>query len=88
MSTRARHQQADGEPAEHQGLAPPGVGGDRLAEHAQGVKRGAPGDDLREAQGHHGMRGGVARKGAPCRRERQPCLVSACPALFLERDRS
>ena len=61
----ARHQQRDGEAAEHQALAPAGIGGDRLAEHAQRIKRRAPGDDLREPQRHDGVGGGIAHERAP-----------------------
>ena len=67
MRHRARRQQADGQAAEHQALAPAGVGRNRLAEHAQRVERGSPGDDLGDAQRQHGVGRRVVQETAPGR---------------------
>ena len=75
---RARYEQADRQAAEHQALAPARVGRDRLAEHAQRIERGAPGEDLGDAERQHGVRGGVAQEAAE--RASAPRPASCAPA--------
>ena len=82
----AGHQQRDGEAAEHEALAPAGIGGDRLAEHAQRIERRAPGDDLREPQRHHGVGRGIEHEGAPAPR-RESVRPSVAPARLARFDR-
>ena len=84
---RTRHQQADGETAEDDGLAPAGVGGNGLAQHAQRVERRAPGDDLGDAERQDGDGCGMARERArartapalPCR----SCMLRPAPSRFV-----
>ena len=67
-------------PAEHEALAPAGVGGDGLAKHAQRVERGAPGDDLRDAEREDGGGGGMAHESAQRGRRLSLPAAPACCA--------
>ena len=81
-------EQPDREAAEHEALAPAGVGGDRLAEHAQRVERGAPGDDLRDAerQRRRGVAGSrMSRPRAALRRAPCCALLHVAPRSFAMR---